>query len=517
MQEKLRLTSPIGKVLPRSLVWAMACICASCDNQADFPAGDVHSEAGFEASSKENVYNDDLDTLRMLMTSSDSQAKWRGVTRVRLAGRGSLELIALCKEMLLKDNDKFLRKEAADALVSFGAQAIPTLMEALAVGDAVSQKYAIRALGRFGEKGVIAVPRIAALLRSPGLTSCCAIALGRIGTPALAALPEIKKAVENAGEDPSVLFSLEYAMLVLQPEQPESRQRAIDLLRDPRVQESARSDIEAMGARLAVIPVLVKALEYEGCGESAAGVLGEMPECLPVALPALLIALKSRGTDIRASVARALGKIGKSQAAVARALGEAMEDPDGGVRSEVADSLRGLGSAKRAAIPSLLKSLDNSDHDIRFDGMSVIGEVVAGEPQVVDKVGSILADASNSGALRAAAARSLRESGKQGLSYLLGVLETTGDRDEDEDAVREACIECMLAFGGEPRAVMALARVVQEGTRTLQSAAISVLGQLGPDAKAAIPALDSVRGALESEASRAIRRIRGLTLAPDAR
>jgi HEAT repeat protein len=88
---------------------------------------------------------------------------------------------------------------------------------------------------------------------------------------------------------------------------------------------------------------------------------GRCVEIGSFAVEFLIERLKDRNSDVRRSVAEALGKIGDARAV--EALIEALKDEDRGVRESVAWALGAIGDAR--AVDSLIKTLKDDDYFVR--------------------------------------------------------------------------------------------------------------------------------------------------------
>ena len=91
---------------------------------------------------------------------------------------------------------------------------------------------------------------------------------------------------------------------------------------------------------LAVVPMLIESLKYNGARFSAARVLGAIGAS--AAVPALIEILEDKRQSVRVMVAKALGSIGEP--AAVPALTKALQDESKRVRREVAEALRKIGT-----------------------------------------------------------------------------------------------------------------------------------------------------------------------------
>lgn len=86
---------------------------------------------------------------------------------------------------------------AADTLARIGANAVPTLVEALRLPDTAARLRAVEVLGRMGADAKTAVPDLVPLLDDPDLRvrKATARTLGRIGPDAADAIPVLMRSL----------------------------------------------------------------------------------------------------------------------------------------------------------------------------------------------------------------------------------------------------------------------------------------------------------------------------------
>lgn len=228
----------------------------------------------------------------------------------------------------------------------------------------------------------------------------------------------------------------------------------------------------------ALIPLLkdsdVKVRRAAGLALAAIGLEADK------AVPALLVALKDRDEDVVCVAIRALGEIGpKAKAALPSLLDVLQKNQKGAIRWNAIRALGNIGAEAKSAVPNLLKVVEQDK-----DPFNALG-----------------------------AARSLGEMGpaaKSAVPALIRALKQHKDK--------EVRVEVALTLGHvDPQnkvTVPALIDLLSDADEHTRNMAAFVLGEIGPAAPAAIPALKA-RALNDSDdevramARRALRKIEG--------
>lgn len=347
-----------------------------------------------------------------------------------------------------------LRWHAARALAEYEAAAAPALT-ALTKGlddpDAEVRAYSAYAIGEIGEKALPAVPAlIKKITDKEAIVRRAAIgAVRKLPTDPNETLPLIANILDDA--DPSVVVPALHTLA-----------------------EAGKSSL----------PVLKKALLTERGSYWACLIVGEMGPDAESATPNLAAVLKShKDAETRMQAAVALGEIGPGAKAAVGQLAASLEGDDSmAVRYA---SAYALGVIKDVAAEPALKSAAKSDDQF----MHMLGEwaIARLHPEDAEAVKNAVEDLvagmkSKNANIRAAAARCLSE--MEAPRELLAPVLLNALSDADPTVVVNIR-ELIVTLGPEatPRLIKALEI---EG---LRMHALAILRQLGPDAKAAIPAL----------------------------
>ena len=245
-------------------------------------------------------------------------------------------------------------------------------------------------------------------------------------------------------------------------------------------------------------PVLIDALKDtdQRVREAAAGALGEIVFSAKGAVPALILLLKDDDHKVRYRAVAALGSFGCAAKTAVPALIEMLKDKRLGQKVDLpgAESLRGaaaiclarIGPDARTALPALLE-LVKGDEDWRLqaNAMTALGTIGAEPEKVLPVLVEILKD-QNRAELRGPAARALgefRAKAKRYVPDLIKALDTTTVAD-------------------------------RERATFIQDMVLDALGDIGPDAKEAIPQIEKITqdpattGAVRHSANRALQKIR---------
>jgi len=224
------------------------------------------------------------------------------------------------------------------------------------------------------------------------------------------------------------------------------------------------------------------------------------------AVPLLNRAVETGGPSVRIEAIRALAQIQPPAPETISTLSKAMRDTDPAIQRAAAAALGDIG-----AVSVLAQALKDPDNNVRRNAVRPLRRVVirdrsSGDPATTKAVVGALADALKDpdAGVRRAAASSLGALGPVAVDALPSLAATTMDSDP---TVRNATIEAMGRMGSAA-AVPVLVQALKD-PRTA-SLAVRALGNMGPTAREAIPALrefQSQNGTSYSEVEAAIKAI----------
>lgn len=345
---------------------------------------------------------------------------------------------------LLADANGDVRQSASEALARFGAQGVPALIDALKSDSPALQREAARALGRIGSDAKDAVPQLKTVFLTAGNASAeAAEALGHIGKPAIPALVEC----------------------VTSPAA-EVRKKAVQVL----------------------------------------GTLGAD------AVPSLVDALADKNADVRQAAAAALAPLRIGDKMVVLALAHGVHDSDQAVRRQCLTALQNLGPAARLAAPKLVAALKDSDGPNRLQIILVLQNLGEAEREVLPVAAGLLKDADPQ--IRQSAVNLLARQGSPALPHLIAALKDNsplvrfaavaaiqrvpGDIKDAQPALTQLLkdgavfqrrsVVVLMGRVGAP-AVPSLIELLKDDQNVIRSAAIDALRTIGPDAKKAAPKL----------------------------
>ncbi|PQO26448.1 HEAT repeat domain-containing protein [Blastopirellula marina] len=376
---------------------------------------------------------------------------------------------------------------AADALAQSpedAEKAVPALIAAMSSDDAELRWHAARALAEYEAAAAPAVAALTKGLDDPDVEvrAYSAYALGEIGEKALPAVPALIKKITD--KEAIVRRAAMGAVRKLPTDPNETLPLIANILddADPSVVVPALHTLAEAGKKS--LPVLKKALTTERGAYWACLIAGEMgPEAAGASLDLAGVLKSHKDADTRMQAAVALGQIGAGAKPAVGQLAATLEGDDSmAVRYA---SAYALGVIKDAAAETALESASNSDDPF----MHMLGEwgVARLHPEDKEAMEHAVEDLvegmkSKNPNLRAAAARCLAE--LDAPREMVGPVLLKALTESDPTIViyfREAIVS--LGAKATPRLAKALEN---EG---LRMHALAILRQLGPDAKAAIPAL----------------------------
>ncbi|HTU26269.1 MAG TPA: HEAT repeat domain-containing protein [Pirellulales bacterium] len=234
------------------------------------------------------------------------------------------------------------------------------------------------------------------------------------------------------------------------------------------------------------VPGLIKSMAT-GTTEARQDAIDDLADLGPkakAAVPQLTEALKAKEAGIRWRAARALAAIGPDASDAAPALAAALGDKEHHVRSHAAYALGALGPGGAPYTKQLVALITDPDMHVRRAVVRAIGKIHSDPEIVVPAMVQALSTADPSDAL--AAIRSLAMYGEKAAPAAIKVLKEAPPKSK---ARYWACV--LLAELGpkaEPGIDPLKAALSDEDPGTRMQAALA-LGQIGPAAKSAVPAL----------------------------
>jgi HEAT repeat protein len=327
-----------------------------------------------------------------------------------------------------------------------GAAYIPRLLELLKDQDEDGEVHyhAARSLERFGDRAKEIVPVLIAALadeNSHARDGAC-IALGRFGADAVAAVPVL---VELHNRN----FS-RYAQ---------------DPLHAVQHYPPARKDNPFIDETLMKIA--------------------------PHALPGILTDLSAADGDVRDRAVVTVAAIGPMAKDAVPALRRLAGDEDAGIRRHVLDALANVGPSAKEALPELLAALNAKDADMCCRAAWACRALGTEAGPAVPQLLKLLKDRNAS--VRCHAVFALAAVADDPQISVPALAEALADGENFHEVARQEAVNAIarhpdVAAGQVPRLIRALDAV----DSSLRWSVIKLLGQIGPKAKEAVPALERI-------------------------
>ncbi len=396
--------------------------------------------------------------LKRLLGDADPIVQLNAATAIWLVTEACQPSVATLIELLTHE-DQHIRYLAADRLDDFGPKAnkaVPALLTALSDDDLYVRARAASVLGSIGPEAKAAVPALLMALGddSDYVRSQSAEALGRIRADAATVVPALIAALSD--EDAFVRSRAADALAEFGPAAADAIPVLVKILRHEPDELTrgvcGRKLVEIDPTGKTFLPVLIENLRDPSAKvrRFAAWALGDLGPAAAGAVEPLAKALEDSEAVVRVYAAGALWKIDENTTpAVVDALVAALRGDDSLIRGWAAQEVRGTGPVAICAVPALIENLTSDPNDgFAADALGRIGPQAAAAVEPVTKL--------------------LRDKGGE---IRVGVADALW-RIRRDDASLQPLIETLGS----------------DHPWTPQSAAIA-LGNIGPNAKAAVPAL----------------------------
>lgn len=205
------------------------------------------------------------------------------------------------------------------------------------------------------------------------------------------------------------------------------------------------------------------------------------------AVPALVQALKDPNPEIRWRAARTLGSMGPAANAASGALLQLAKDPDMKARAYSAYAAGQIGVSNQEVVDALLKLGGDKELLVRRAAQRALRALHLPRETLIPMMVAHLKEATPADVL--GALNTLAESGEMAVPFLIDCL-------KDKEAAYWACLALADMGPQAKEAVGQLAQVAGHPAPDVRMQALMALGAIGPDAAAALPAVNK---ALESD------------------
>jgi len=411
-----------------------------------------------------------LAALIGLLTGTTEEVRTDAMYALRDVGSDAREAITAL-EAILKEEDE--RVTAANVILHIQ----PTHKAALAViledlKNDRPQHWTFTALEHLGPLAHEGVPSLVLLLKNEQefVVDQTVQALGKIGPAAKEAVPALIEALKNRKNIWIVNALGEIGS-------PEAVPTLIELSKDPdpKIRQYSATALGLIGrASDATVPALLEALKDKDDDVRAHAImaLGEIKPEAKITLPHFQEALKDKNLFVRGIALARLGELGpEAKSAVPELLESVKKDKD--FSRSVAIALGQIGPEAKAGIPFLLELLtdeknDARQHDTRVQAALAIWRIEQNKEVSLPVLRQGLKSPQENVRIEAALAL-----------WRMG---------EEKEKMMDLLMECLKDTKSRTRKQALQARFVR-------FRAAEALGEIGPDAKAAVPLLIELLGA----------------------
>ncbi|MFZ5831070.1 MAG: HEAT repeat domain-containing protein, partial [Planctomycetota bacterium] len=348
-------------------------------------------------------------------------------------------------------------------------------------GDESARISAMNHLGLRGEAAAEAVPVLSELLKDPSarVRAHAARALGLIGDPAKVAAQQLVQAVGD--ESPEVRRSAVLALRVIRPGPKVTLPLFLKLIEqgDPALRHRALNALADAGEE--AVPFLIEATKNEKAAYWAVLVLADIGPKAKDAVPALTALLNSQAPEVRREAILALAAIGEAAAPSTPQIAKMLGDEHAAAAATYA--LVQIGKVPNDALPTIRANSKAEDKVLRAVSLWALARSDGSKETMTEAAGSLidlLKDPDQR--VRQAAARALSDL-KPGPDIALPLFQKA--LDGATDAVVLGALDAIASVG--PEAVPALTKAL--AVESARPRVIYILGQIGPEAKDAVPAL----------------------------
>jgi HEAT repeat protein len=403
----------------------------------------------------------------------------------------------------LRNEDAAVREGATDALRKNGKEAVPALNDALQHPHALVRRQAAYLLSELGPDAGSALVAILEGLKDPNLQVrvCCARAVWKVDKQEDTAVTTLTEILKDSEATPEVRrFALDTLAEIGPNAKPALPQITEALTHEsPAVRLSAARAVWQVDRKAPIATDTVLAIVEDPASpvelrRQAIDTLADIGPAARKASPALTKLLADPTTYVRIKAARALWQIDHQALPIVDILRTSLAhqeptDPDSAaVRMWAAYLLAEIGPEARTAYPDLVKALQDKDDSVRKQVALTFTKIA--EPKDTLLIEPLTAAAFRDSQLvvRVNAARALAKVDPSKHKVVVGVV-VEGLRDSSAD-VRRSVVETLGELGPEARtALPQLNAALQDRNVEVRRAAADSLARLGPDARGSVGAL----------------------------
>ena len=226
-------------------------------------------------------------------------------------------------------------------------------------------------------------------------------------------------------------------------------------------------------------------------------------------LPTILKALKDKSVHLRRGATDALAAMGADANTAAPQLAEVLKDKDAWVRAGAAKALGGMGELPAKQAKALAAAAGDADPWVREVTMSVIRNATKDKALLVKAACDAIGKPHTSWGICRHALGVLKQHGPdEPKRVTAAVLKMLSDPPQGMWDGGAGAVELLMKMGTAKQAVGVLTRLLGHADIRTADRAAGRLAQIGPDAKAALPALRkmSAKGISDERAKKAVTR-----------
>jgi serine/threonine protein kinase/HEAT repeat protein len=449
----------------------------------------------------------DVGELVKRLGSSDSKVRSRAIRNLgRIGPPARLAIPSLLA--LLKDPNNIVRQEVSDALEKIGPperKDFHTLQQSLQDPSPEVRAYAAGALGKIGQEGRGYVGSLVAVLKGdkePSVRQSAAKALGVMGAFAKeSAGPALIGALADSDKDVRLSAAESLGNMEVAASDVPDLVKALKH-QDMEVRKFAAQALGNLGPQArGVVPDLIEASKTGDAPVSGAAIvaLGQIGADAKTAVPTIIEALHKKETRDLAIVA--LGKIGPDAKAAVPELTKNLKTKE--AQGLVIEALGKIGTQAKAAVPDLADLLKDSDKELKPAIITALGRMGKDAKAAVPAIGSCLSPDDKETSIQALGLLAdLGPDAKDAVGDIIALFVDENLRPDNK--LRSEAVHT-LARIGKP-AVPSLTKALGNPNRYMKAGVIEALGDIGPDAKAALPTIQRLASNADPVISRAAAR-----------
>ncbi|WP_182865396.1 HEAT repeat domain-containing protein [Rhodopirellula sp. JC639] len=402
-----------------------------------------------------------VDRLIEFLQSDDSQHRDAAAFALGTLGPRGAKAIGPLIASLKQDNESKDDSDTGadqpspidDALRRIGAASVPALLDAASDADHSRSRLA-KALAQIGP--VATEPLIKALrTETGGSKTIAAQAIGKMRTVPASAVGPLAACLDDA--DPRLRASA-----------------AAALGRYPQLDDHVVSQLRTLCQD--------QQPEVRAAAVSAVANVDDAPSRVT---KQMLEALDDDAAEVRRNAIGGLARMETASGDVIDALILGLDDSDARVRREAALAIEAVGEAARRSAPRLMQLVGDEDSSVRSAAASALATTAAPSEDLIVVLGDGLADAEDAVVL--ASLRSVTTLAGRAVSLSDQVITLT---DHDRADLRAAAYACLAKIETDrQKSVPLLIQGLADPDWAVRRDAGESLGELGADAKSAVPAL----------------------------